>query len=65
MSDRYKQNIKVFIDFDEYCRPKCMCMRAKKMCSKKCTPEVVERDPYRGWEDCFKVDKYGKSKGSR
>lgn len=59
-----KEIIKVFIDFKD-CRTACICLRSNKGCGKKCTPEIVERDPYRGWEDTFKVDKYGKWKDSK
>ena len=40
----------------------CICLRSKKKCNKKCTPDLVERDKYRGWEDTFHVNKYGKCK---
>lgn len=61
-----KEYIKVFIRYDQSGRTACICLRKNKAClrtDKKCSPEIVERDPYRGWEDLFKVDKYGKSKG--
>ena len=54
--------IKVFIDYKDG-KTVCICKRDKKRCNKRCTPDVVERDKYRGWEDTFHVDKYGKSKG--
>ena len=47
-------------------RTVCICMKNRQECPKSkgdCVPDVVERDLYRGWEDCFKVDKYGRSKG--
>ena len=61
-----KELIKVFIRYDQNGRTACICLRKNKAClrtDKKCSPEIVERDPYRGWEDTFKVNKYGKSKG--
>jgi len=57
-----KEYIKVWIDYKDG-RTVCICPRWKKKCGKRCTPEVVERDKFRGREDCFKVNKYGKSKG--
>jgi len=56
--------IKVYIDYKDG-QTVCICKRSNKKCNKKCTPEVVERDRYRGWEDTFKVDRYGKSRGSK
>ncbi len=53
--------IKVFIDNKDG-KNLCICMRNNKRCNKQCTPDVVERDRYRNWEDTFHVDKYGKSK---
>lgn len=53
--------VKVYIDFENG-RTACICKRDNKGCSKHCTPDVVERDKYRGWEDTFRVNKYGKSK---
>jgi len=60
-----KEYIKVFIDYSPEGRTICICPRWKKKCHKKCTPDVVERDKYRGWEDCFYVDKYGKSRSDK
>ena len=54
--------IPVYVDYEEG-KTVCICKRTKKMCDKKCTPEIVERDKYRGWEDTFDVDKYGKRRG--
>lgn len=55
--------IKVFIKYQEG-RTVCICKRDKKRCSsgKECYPDVVERDKYRGWQDTFRQDRYGKSK---
>lgn len=61
-----KEHIKVFIRYDKNGRTACICLRKNKAClrtDKKCSPEIVERDPYLGWEDTFNVDKYGKTKG--
>lgn len=55
-----KEKIKVFIDYKDG-DTVCICKRSKKMCNKKCTPEIVERDRFYGWEDTFKVNRYGKS----
>lgn len=53
--------IKVFIDYKDG-KTVCICKRDKKRCKKQCTPDVVERDKYRDWEDTFYQDRYGKSK---
>ena len=53
--------IKVFVDYQDG-QTACICKRSKKMCNKQCTPEIVERDKYRGWQDTFVVDKYGKTR---
>ena len=55
------EHIKVFIDYKNG-QTVCICKRSNKKCSKQCTPEIVERDMYRGWQDTFKVDRYGKSR---
>ena len=54
--------IKVYVDHKNG-QTVCICKRSKKMCHKHCTPEIVERDKYRGWQDLFNVDRYGKTKG--
>ena len=54
--------IKVFIKYDENGMTKCICKRSNKRCSEQCSPEIVERDKYRGWEKTFQRDKYGKTK---
>ncbi len=46
----------VYMYCDKDGKTVCICPRCKKKCSKQCRPEVVERDKFRGWEDCFKVD---------
>ncbi|MBQ4121666.1 MAG: hypothetical protein IJD35_06605 [Clostridia bacterium] len=56
-----KEYIKVWIDYKDG-KTACICLRSKKKCNKKCTPDLVERDKYRGWEDTFHVNKYGKCK---
>ena len=55
-----KEVLKVFIDWQDG-ETRCICLRAKKRCRKKCAKDVVERDLYRGWAETFKQDKYGKS----
>lgn len=54
------ERIKVYVDY-EGGKTVCICRRDNKRCDKPCTPDVVERDKYRGWKDTFRVDKYGKS----
>ena len=57
-----KEKIKVFIEFDEHGNTQCICKRSQhRRCGKNCSPEVVERDRYYGWEQTFKQDRYGKS----
>ena len=56
-----KEFIKVYIDFKNG-RTVCICKRSKKRCKKDCIPDVVERDKFYGWQDTFKVDRYGKSR---
>ena len=53
--------IKVHIDFRDG-KTVCICKASNKRCGKSCPTDVVERDKYRGWEDTFRVNKYGKSK---
>lgn len=55
------ESIDVYVDFENG-KTVCICQRENKRCSKPCTPDVVERDRYRGWKDTFYVDQYGKSK---
>ncbi len=56
-----KEMIKVFIDYKDG-KTVCICARSKKRCNKRCHKDVVERDKYRGWQQTFYVDKFGKSK---
>lgn len=56
-----KELIKVYIDFRDG-KTVCICKRSKKRCNKQCTPDVVERDKFYGWEKTFKVDRYGKTR---
>ena len=61
---KYKNGIeyiKVFVRYENG-KTICICKRESKRCSRKCTPEIVERDKYRNWKDTFYQDKYGKSK---
>ena len=43
-------------------KTECMCLQSAKKCGRHCIKDVVERDRYRGWQDTFKVDRFGKSK---
>ena len=52
--------IKVYIKYDENNNIVCMCLRKNKRCTENCSPDVVERDKYRGWEDTFHRDRFGK-----
>lgn len=54
-----KEKIKVYIDWQDG-KTVCICKRSKKMCNKKCEPDVVERDKFYGWEETFKQNRYGK-----
>lgn len=54
-----KERIEVFIDIQKG-KTVCTCRRSKKMCGKKCEPDVVERDRFAGWESAFQRDKYGR-----
>ncbi len=56
-----KELIKVYIDFRDG-KTVCICKRSKKRCNKQCTPDVVERDKFYGWEKTFAVDRYGKNR---
>ena len=53
--------IAVYIDWHEG-KTMCICRRDNKRCDKNCSPDVVERDIYRGWKQTFYQDKFGKSK---
>ena len=53
--------IRVFVRFENG-KSVCICPREKKLCKRRCIPDVVERDKFRGWEDAMKQDKYGKSR---
>jgi len=52
--------LKVFIDWKDG-KTRCICLRSKKRCRKKCSKDIVERDKYRDWEKTFKQDQFGKS----
>jgi len=56
-----KEVLKVFIDWKDG-ETRCICLRSKKRCRKKCSRDVVERDLYRDWEKTFNQDRFGKSK---
>lgn len=53
--------IKVYIDYKDG-KTVCICKASNKLCNKNCEKDIVERDKYRGWEDTFRVNKYGKTK---
>lgn len=52
--------ISVYIKIEKG-RTVCMCPRWKKRCNQPCEKDIVERDPYRGWEETLYRDRYGKS----
>ena len=54
-----KEKIKVFVNIKDG-KPICICKRDRKKCNKPCEPDEVERDKFKGWEDAFHVDRYGK-----
>ena len=56
-----KETIKVYIDYRNG-ETKCICKRSHKLCDKHCVKDVVERDKFRGWQEAFKVNRYGKSR---
>ena len=56
-----KEVLKVFIDWQNG-QTRCICLRDRTRCGKKCSKDVVERDLYRGWIETFSQDKYGHSK---
>lgn len=53
-----KETIKVYIDTKDG-KTVCICERSNKRCKKNCTPDIVERDRFIGWYDCFHRDRYG------
>lgn len=53
------EKIKVFIRYENG-KTVCICARNNKKCNRKCDPDVVERDKFRGWEKTFHRDRYGK-----
>ena len=53
------ETIKVYADIWKG-RTVCICERSNKGCDKNCQPDVVTRDKFRGWEDSFRRNKYGK-----
>ncbi|MCD8117189.1 MAG: hypothetical protein LUE21_08790 [Oscillospiraceae bacterium] len=55
-----KELIRVFVDIVKG-ETVCICRRSNKRCKKKCMPDIVERDKFRGWEETFRRDKYGGS----
>lgn len=53
------EKIQVYIRFDKG-KATCICPRDKKKCKKDCTPDVVTRDKFIGWESTMKRNRYGK-----
>ncbi len=57
-----KERIKVFAKIENG-RTVCICKSDRKCCGRQdCSPEIVERDRFAGWEDTFRRDRYGKSR---
>ena len=56
-----KEEIPVYIKFVNG-RTTCICLRRKKGCNQPCEKDVVERDPFRGWQDTMFRDRYGRSR---
>lgn len=54
-----KEKVKVFIRIENG-KTLCICHRGAKKCNRKCEPDVVERDKFRGWEETMRRNKYGK-----
>ena len=54
-----KEPIKVLVRFAQG-KTVCICMRDNPRCTKRCSPDIVERDKFRGWETVFKQNKFGK-----
>ena len=54
-----KEKIKVYIRYKDE-KVICICKRSNKLCKRHCSPEVVERDKFYGWRDCFAQNRYGK-----
>lgn len=53
-----REAIKVFVDIREG-KAVCICKRSRKKCKRSCTPDVVERDRYAGWQGTMNKDRYG------
>lgn len=64
MDNEHRIGIEYLRVFRRECEGKtvCMCLQSAKKCQRRCVKDVVERDKYRGWQDTFKVDRFGKSK---
>lgn len=54
-----KEKIKVFARIENG-KTVCICPREDKRCKRKCEPDVVERDKFRGWQETFRRNRYGK-----
>lgn len=53
------ERIKVFIKFEKG-KTVCICKRDNKRCNSDCSPDIVERSKFEGWESTMKRNKYGK-----
>lgn len=53
------EKIKVFARIENG-KTVCICTRNNKRCKRKCEPDIVERDKFRGWERTFRRNRYGK-----
>ncbi len=59
MNDKQHEKIKVWILYKNG-KTACMCMRSCRKCDcKDCEPDIVLRDKHRGWQQCFRQNKYG------
>lgn len=54
-----KETVKVYIRIENG-KTVCICHRNQKKCNRKCDTDVVERDKFRGWQETFRRDRYGK-----
>lgn len=54
-----KEKINVFIRIENG-KTICVCARNRKQCNRRCEQDVVERDKFRGWQNEFRRNRYGK-----
>lgn len=60
--DDSRERIKVWIKYEKG-QTVCICSRANKKCdSDTCLKEKVFRNRYEGLKECFRQDRYGKSR---